>query len=520
VLYQQKVFDQMKLFFTFSILFFLLPGMSLDAQKISYSEPSKDFVRNTNFEILGRIGSNIVVYTNVRSNHDLIVFDNEMKELSRTKIDNMPDRLLSSEFLNLRDSAYMFYQYQQRNIVYCNYIKIDRNGQPQGEHNLVDTASLKSVTGNKIFNFAFSDDKKKIVIFKIKNFRDKRFAFTTHLFNNQMQNLKTSNFDFAMEERNDFLNQFYVDNDGYFIFGKAVRTGSGDGDNIAKFALCIKKPEDDTATVNWLIPDSKIFADDIKIKIDNFNKRYLMSSLYSEKKRNNIDGMYTMIWDRNKNQQTGSSITKFNDEQRNDAKGEATVKTAFNDFYLSHITVKKDGGFIVTLESIYQQNRGGNLNRWDNWGGLGGFNSWDYYSMNNPWGFYGNNFGNNRMGQVTRFNADNIVVLSFDSASSMQWSNTLRKSQWEDDTDNFLSFSILNTGDAIHYIYNSQERSITLLSSQSVAPTGKVTRNPTFRGLDKGYEFMPKYGKQVGGRSMVMPCLFRQSLCFAKLDLQ
>ena len=40
----------------------------------------------------------------------------------------------------------------------------------------------------------------------------------------------------------------------------------------------------------------------------------------------------------------------------------------------------------------------------------------------------------------------------------------------------------------------------------SMTPDGKINRNPTLKNLDKGYEFMPKYGKQVSARQMIIPC--------------
>lgn len=503
----------------FLVAFFCLLQVPVLAQKISYSEPSSDFVRNTNFEVIGKVGVNYLVYVNFRTKHELIVFDNAMKEVSRVPMTYMPDRVINVDLLNVKDSAYLFYQYQKKSIVYCAYVKFDQTGKTSYEPVVIDTALVKSSTDNKIFNVLFSDDKQKVCVFKLLNQKDKNFIFSTNVYTQQMLLLKSSRFDFPMVEKNDFLTPFFMDNDGNMVFGKFVRTGSSEGDNISKFALCIKPLQVDSAQVFWLTPDTKIFLDDIKIKIDNFNKRYLMTSLYSDKKRNNIDGVYTMVFDRTEGKQINAASTPFNDELRNDAKGEATTKTAFNDFFVQNIIVKKDGGFIVNMESNYQQSRGNNFNRWDYYGSpysTGFGSSYDYYSFNN------NNWGGYRPGGLVsvRYAADNIVVLSFDRDAKLLWSNTLRKSQWQDDGDYAISYSILNSGEALHYLYNQQERSISLLSSQSITPEGKVIRNPTFKNLDKGYDFMPRYAKQVGARSLLVPCTFRQNLCFAKLDLQ
>ena len=49
-------------------------------------------------------------------------------------------------------------------------------------------------------------------------------------------------------------------------------------------------------------------------------------------------------------------------------------------------------------------------------------------------------------------------------------------------------------------------------------PDGKINRNPTLKNLDKGYEFMPKYGKQVSSRQMIFPVFISNYICFAKID--
>ena len=57
-----------------------------------------------------------------------------------------------------------------------------------------------------------------------------------------------------------------------------------------------------------------------------------------------------------------------------------------------------------------------------------------------------------------------------------------------------------------------------LLNDQSIASDGQIERHPTLKGLDRGIDFMPRYGKQVSAYTMIMPCQYRNYLTFAKLD--
>jgi hypothetical protein len=92
------------------------------------------------------------------------------------------------------------------------------------------------------------------------------------------------------------------------------------------------------------------------------------------------------------------------------------------------------------------------------------------------------------------------------------------KSQFDDETDDMISYQLMNTGSEIHFLFNQQERRNNLLTDFSLTPAGELNRNPTLKNLDKGYEFLPKYGKQVSARQMIIPCAYRNYICFAKVD--
>lgn len=215
--------------------------------------------------------------------------------------------------------------------------------------------------------------------------------------------------------------------------------------------------------------------------------------------------------------------TIFTPDFRADAKMEGNQKEAFNDFFLKNIVLKKDGGFFIAAESAYSTSRGNTLNRWDYLYGSPYYSTiyspMDYYSYYSPLGYYPwSRYSMMNNNQVTRYFADNVVLLSFDKTGKMEWSNVIRKSQFDDNSDNFIGYGILNTGDQAHFLFNIQDKRDMILSDQSLYPDGQIDRNPTFKNLDRGYDFMPRYGKQVGARQMIIPCQYRGSTCFAKIE--
>jgi hypothetical protein len=321
-----------------------------------------------------------------------------------------------------------------------------------------------------------------------------------------------------MEERNDYFTDFLLDNDGGLVFGKFVRKGGGD--YITNLSLVRKEADSPQFSIHDLKTGDRVL-EDVKIKVDNNNKRYLFSALYYKQKRGNIEGLFSITWDRSSSSIFTERLLPFSDELRSQAKGQdANLRIAFNDYFIKNIIVRRDGGYLVTAESMYTSSRGGNA-----------FNRWDYMNWNNPWAsaynsyyyspFYYNTYGvpwNRWGGQATRYHAENIILLSFNKSDSLEWSNVIPKSQFDDQSDGLISHQIMNTGGELHFLFNIYERRTLLLNDQSINAEGKVTRYPTFRNLDRNIEFMPRFGKQVSARSIIMPCQFRNYLIFAKID--
>ena len=110
------------------------------------------------------------------------------------------------------------------------------------------------------------------------------------------------------------------------------------------------------------------------------------------------------------------------------------------------------------------------------------------------------------------------MVVDLDNTGNLVWSNVIHKSQFDDNSDNFLSYCIMLTGGQLHFLFNELERHTQLINDQTVSADGKITRNPPLRVLDRGYEFMPRYAKQVSSYQIIIPCMYRNYICFAKIE--
>ena len=59
----------------FAIVLFLFAGFVGNAQRLVYSVPDKDDTRRLNFEIVGKINGNFVIYKSIRNKNTIAILD-------------------------------------------------------------------------------------------------------------------------------------------------------------------------------------------------------------------------------------------------------------------------------------------------------------------------------------------------------------------------------------------------------------------------------------------------------------
>lgn len=492
---------------------------NLLSQKLTYSEPDRDEARQINFEIIGQYNNQYLIYKNYRSINYISVYNQEMKQVAKNDLTFMPEKTIEASFVAYPDYAFMFYQFQKKGVVSLMAVKLDANGKNLTEPITIDTTIIGNFSDEKIYSVIASEDKSHIMAFRINTKNERRYQFKTLLFDKEL-NLKhsTQQLGLSMNDRNDFLTDFDVDNNGNMVFGRGIRVGSND--NITKFFLLLKAANADSFHTRELVLNN-YSLDEVKLKIDNYNNRYLFTGFYYPGRKTVIEGVANAIFDKAADNWVVQNTVPFDAQLREDNRGPNTAKNAFNDFYIHDITIRSDGAFLMNAECNYSTNRGNTnpYNRWSmmnpwmspmdyyRWGGFGMGSPWGWGS---PWGFGNNN--------ITRNHSENIIILAFDKNGKMLLTNQVVKSQFDDDGSNEISYQRINTGAGLHYLYNDQEARNTVLAYQTLTPEGRVIRNPTIKSQTRDYKFMPRFSKQVDRKVVIIPTLYRNSLCFARLE--
>ncbi len=502
--------------FVIIILSCLLFSFYTSAQQIVFSEPEKEDLRDMNFEILGKVGKNILVFHDVKWKYAVNVYNDSMQLIEKVEADFFPKKTFNVDFIAYSDYVYLVYQYQQRSTLFCMAAKIGADGKKIGEPVQLDTTHVGMMGDNKIYSLVFSEDKKKVMVFKVQR-RDDQFNFVTLLYDNQFQLQHKSRLNVDYNDRGDIYSDFLLDNEGNLLFAGSVDKGIRN--DPKSLYLIVKNAQQDSFSKKRF--DLKeAYLDDVKIKVDNVNKKYLLNTFYYTERRGNIEGLFTAVWDVQGDSSYVNTFTALSDSLRNIVKASGNGKFAFNDFFIRNIILKKDGSYILTAEDFSSQTSGFNngWNRYDYLYNSPAFNNYyDYYYFNNGYGGFYRPFGS-FANQSVRYYYDNVLVLSVSNTGVPEWAEVIHKQQVSDDNDNYMSYGLFNTGGGVHFLFNDISKRDKLLSVNIITPDGKSKRNPTIKTYEREYEFMPRYCKQVGARQVIIPCTYRSQICFAKID--
>ncbi len=499
-----------RIYFFIILLSFAAP-MPLMAQTVTISDYEREDNRDINFEVIGKMNNNFLVYKNIRAKHKINIFDKDMNTLETVRLDFIPEKTFNIDFIVYTDHFFMIYQYQKGTFLHCMAVKMDGKAQKMSEPVELDTTRIPVMSDNKIYTTIISEDRQRIMIFKIQT-RFQKFNLKTLLFDKEMNLINQNRYLIAYSDRKESYDNFNVANDGSLVFTYAGQSGNRDNSNT--LGLVIKKPYQDTFAYQKIDLNEK-YIDEVKLKIDNRNNRYLINTFYYKKNRGNIEGLFTYIWDNQNAKTYTSQFTELVDTLRAEAKTSGMLRFAFDEFFIRQVIVKGDGGFVLAAEDYTSDTRNNN-----------NFDRYNY--LYNPYllpsgSFYYNPYTrtyrplNSYYTQNTRYYCENILVMSFTKMGEVEWAKIIQKTQFDDNEDNFLSFSTLNSGAEIHFLYNQDKRFQTM-ANQGITPDGTIKRYPTLKIPKKGCELMPSLSKQVGANQIIVPCAYRNFICFAKVD--
>lgn len=500
-------------------LFLLVSAWCATAQDIVYSDYNNEDDRDINFEILGKQGKNYVVYKRVRWKHLLAFYDENMKMVKSMRMAFIPEKSYSLNFITYPDYFYVVYQYQKNNIVYAKMARLDNSGNILNQPVVLDTTKVLLKQERDLYTTTFSENKKHILLYKNVLLSNSRISIATRSYDDSFALRDSTRLTYPFDDRYDVFSDFIVDNQGAILMGKGkIPAKKSSLSSVELISKQLNKP-----TVVTDIPLQKHYVDEFKLKVDNKNGQYIINSFYYKERKGDIEGIFmaAVHYDDEGKLKYNTVFHPFSDSLRVKINSGEQYKTAFNDLFIKNIIVTKDGGFLVAAESARTENSGNrSFNRYDYYGNPI-YSQYDYYSMNaSSFNSYYRPYSSSSLFQNTRYYYDDILILSVNNKLSVEWTNIIPKKQVDDGNDNYLSFAMFNTGGEIHFLFLEKDKNLQVINNHSVLPGGEMKRYATLKSREAGYQFMPKLARQVGYNKIIIPCIYRGYVCFAKVEFE
>jgi hypothetical protein len=500
-------------------LFLLFAVQVAKAQTITYSGYDRKEQRVTAFEIIGKTGPNFLVFKFFGGDGAIWAYNNNMELVNKAKCSFFPrEDVFNVDFVSYNDKALLVYQYQKKNIVYCAAAAVDSSGNLIGQPSIIDTTKISFFASNKIYEFIKSDNKQHLGVLKLQR-KNNNISLCLVRFNQNLQSTQKVFYNIKKRRENIELNACAINNKGNF--GSLLSESDDNNSDLTNNAFICMQNFNDSAFTQTALILPKIYIESLLFKADNNNERWISSALYSPSRRSNIEGIFVYS---QPILSTDSVVTiqhKFSTEFKNEIKGESSTKAALNDFLQRSILIKKDGSVIISAESYYV--RGGrNINNGFNDfrnPGFGNNNLWqqDFYTMNNANFYQYQPIGGSSFNSA-RNHADNIVVTCYSPKGELIWGQVINKRQFEDGSENFISYNSYIIGGQMLYFFNKMEQGNWLINVHSISPDGEYNRLPTIKSLDRGYDFLLRLSKQVNNKTIIVPCKYRNFICFAKIE--
>jgi hypothetical protein len=119
---------------------------------------------------------------------------------------------------------------------------------------------------------------------------------------------------------------------------------------------------------------------------------------------------------------------------------------------------------------------------------------------------------------VREYHFKDIMVLSYDKDGAREWSSIIPKDQFsQEDGGIFSSYALLNTGGTLAFLFNDFSTDRSRMQLATITAGGKTDMH-SFTADGNDYpDWMPRNAKQVAGRIIIVPCLHKKQICFAKV---
>jgi hypothetical protein len=476
----------------FNVLLLCLLANTTIAQDVQYTEYEKFDYRSDEYGIVGMVGDRYYTYLSQGGIAKLVAYDESMNKKATVLLDFFPAKIYETRFIAYPDKMIVLYQALESNKVVQYAALLDDKGLLKGKP--IELGSVKTgIFGatRAYFRNAVSEDKKTIVVFSA-NDRTDQVEWDGKWLDDKLTIVKRSKASFTAENRVEH-GEVLVGNDGTVYIAAYTSVGTQNyADQYWILALApgaIKFEPKELALQDF-------YAAGGYMKVDNVNRKVYFGGFYSVKKNGNFDGVIYAAYDIATGTFPAMKLLPF-DQNLYTVSGARHRAHPFDNYQVRQVIVKNDGGFVLVSEEQFITTRSNYTP------GFG------YYSTYSPY----------MTSMVHEYHYDDIMALSYNVEGVLQWDAFIPKAQYsQEDGGVFSSYALLNTGGTLAFLYNDFDPRHSRIQLATLTAEGKTEVNSFSPQGNNSPDWLPRSGKQVSGREMLVPCFSSKQICFAKVS--
>jgi hypothetical protein len=412
-----------------------------------------------------------------------------MAKLATVVLDFFPRRVAKVRFVAYPQKIVALYQAVEGKNFTQYAALLDAEGRLQGEP--INILTARALGEADAITIAVSDDRHTIACFSAADTDDDE-RYDVRWFDDNLSLIGSQMFYLGLEESTDLSDPALANNGTLYL---PITTSVGLKDMADAFWIARLRPDSSKLALETFRLNG-LYAASPFLKVDNAAGRVYISGFYSTKKNGHFDGVLYGYYDEVSRTVQARRTIAFDDQLR-EATGDRSRKRAFNTFDVRQLIVKNDGGFVMVSEENYITTRHGYTP------------GWGYYS------FY---YGPYMSPSVREYHYDDILALSYDASGNREWHAFVRKGQYsQEDGGIFSSYALVNTGTSLGFLFNDFNRNRSSIQLATVDEAGAVAVKAFTAPSNADPDWLPRSARQISARELVVPCLRRRQLCFAKV---
>lgn len=465
-------------------LWLLIVPVSVVAQNILVSEdlPMKN---DADYELIGELKGNILLYYNRSSEHEIQSFDQRM-QLSWSKELELDRRTAKTMgIVSGRDDNFtLFYHYRRKGSTLVKAQKYDP-GANMRDSALVFDYGFLFFTPN--FDLVRSEDRSKAIIF----FIEKQSIMRAVSFDiDSMQMLWQTSITPEDYNYNEDALQLLVDNDGNM---QLIIEKNNFRSRRKEHYYEVHAYYGATATYRTFDIDMQgMLTYDVYFEYDNLNDRLIAAGFYSEKDLSKANGFFYCNADPHAPTGMTVSFQKFDTETLSGLLGKRGRKAkGLPEISVQEVVLRRDGGALLIGERNRMFERGGN--------------SRTYYD------------GINRF--MVDYYFDDLLIASFHPDGELYWKTILHKKQYsQDDNGMYSSYFLFKTPSSLRFLFNDEIRHENTVSEYILTGRGNYDRNSVLSTENLDLRLRFRDALQTASNTLIVPSERRNRLKLVKME--